>query len=58
MTSIIIFSQPTLVPSARSYSNEEWDEKREIITRLYRGDGKTLKEVRVTLADQHDFRPT
>lgn len=57
MTSIII-PQPTLVPAARSYSTGEWDEKRGIITELYRGQGKTLKEVRTILTEQHDFRPT
>jgi hypothetical protein len=57
MTSIII-PQPTLVSSVRSYSPDEWEEKQQIIAQLYRGEGKTLKEARLILAEQHDFRPT
>jgi hypothetical protein len=57
MTSITI-PQPTIVPPARSYSTEAWEQKREVITKLYRQDAKTLKEVRAILADEHDFWPT
>ena len=47
-----------VVPSARSYSAEEWEEKREVIAKLYCVYNNTLKDVQVILAEQHDFRPT
>jgi len=41
-----------------SYSAEEWNEKRELITRLYFEEDRTLKDVRQMLADEYDFKPT
>jgi hypothetical protein len=57
MTSIIV-PEPTVAPSARSYSYEEWEEKRETIAELYRDEQKALKDVRTVLVDKYDFRPT
>jgi hypothetical protein len=47
-----------VVPPARSYSAEEWEEKREVIANLYWAYKNTLKDVQVILAEQYDFRPT
>jgi hypothetical protein len=41
-----------------SYSTEEWKQKRGLITRLYFEQGKTLKEVRSILEQEHNFKPT
>jgi uncharacterized protein YjiS (DUF1127 family) len=57
MTSIIV-PEPTVAPSARSYSYEEWEEKRETIAELYRDEQRALKDVRTVLVDKYDFRPT
>jgi hypothetical protein len=57
MTSIFVH-QPTVAPSARSYSYEEWEQKREAIAQLYHSDRRTLKDVRVILASKYDFRPS
>jgi len=47
-----------VAPPARSYSAKEWEEKREVIGKLYGVYKNTLKDVQVILAEQHDFRPT
>jgi Clr5 domain len=47
-----------VVPPARSYSAEEWEEKREVVAKLYCVYKNTLKDVQVILAEQQDFRPT
>lgn len=44
-------------PPARSYSTEEWEEKRPFITQLYRHKGRALDHVRSVLTQQL-FRPT
>ncbi len=44
--------------SETSYSTEEWNTKRELITRLYFEEDKTLKEVRQLLERDHNFQPT
>ena len=41
-----------------SYNADEWESKRELITRLYFEEGKTLKEVRQILEQEHNFQPT
>ena len=41
-----------------SYTTEEWDARREMITRLYFDEDKTLKEVRQILEEDHNFQPT
>jgi hypothetical protein len=47
-----------VAPPIRSYSAKEWEEKREIIEKLYCVDKNKLKDVQGILAEQHDFRPT
>jgi hypothetical protein len=44
--------------ATNSYSTEEWRQKRELITSLYFEQGKTLKEVRSLLEEEHNFKPT
>ena len=44
--------------SETSYSTEEWNGKRELITRLYFEEDKTLKEVRQLLERDYNFQPT
>jgi hypothetical protein len=44
--------------SETSYSTEEWNVKRELITRLYFEEDKTLKEVRQLLERDFNFQPT
>ena len=44
--------------SETSYSTEEWNTKRELITRLYFEEDKTLKEVRQLLEREYNFQPT
>jgi hypothetical protein len=48
---------PTPSAKVSSYSKEEWEQKRPIITRLYRDEEKSLDHVRSVLAQQ-SFRPT
>jgi hypothetical protein len=50
-------SAVSLTP-AQSYSVDEWEKKRPVITQLYRDEALTLHEIRVILAQQHAFRPT
>jgi hypothetical protein len=57
MTSIFV-PQPTVALSARSYSYEEWEQKREAIAQLYRSNRRTLKDIQVILASKYDFRPS
>lgn len=57
MAFLAVSSSSILTP-AQAYSAEEWEEKRSIITQLYREEAKKLHDVRVILASQHDFRPT
>jgi hypothetical protein len=57
MSSIVV-PHLIVVPPARSYSAKEWEEKREVIAKLYCVYRKTLKDVQVILAKQHGFRPT
>jgi hypothetical protein len=42
---------------AQSHSKDEWEQKRPLITQLYRGEGRTLDYVRSVL-EQQSFRPT
>jgi hypothetical protein len=42
---------------AQSHSKDEWEQKRPLITQLYRDEGKTLDYVRSVLGQQ-SFRPT
>lgn len=44
--------------SETSYTTEEWNTKRELITRLYFEEDKTLKEVRQILERDYTFQPT
>lgn len=44
--------------SETSYTTEEWNGKRELITRLYFEEDKTLKDVRQILERDYNFRPT
>lgn len=44
--------------SETSYSTEEWNGKRDLITRLYFEEDKTLKEVRQLLERDYNFQPT
>ena len=44
--------------SQSSYTTEEWDARRDIITRLYFEEDKTLREVRQILEEDHSFQPT
>lgn len=44
--------------SETSYSTEEWNVKRDLITRLYFEEDKTLKEVRQLLERDYNFQPT
>jgi hypothetical protein len=44
--------------SMSSYNADEWESKRELITRLYFKEGKTLREVRQILEQEHNFQPT
>jgi hypothetical protein len=44
--------------SETSYSTEEWNVKRVLITRLYFEEDKTLKEVRQLLERDYNFQPT
>jgi Clr5 domain len=44
--------------SETSYSTEEWNVKRDLITRLYFEEDKTLKEVRQLLEREYNFQPT
>jgi hypothetical protein len=44
--------------SETSYSTEEWNVKRDLITRLYFEEDKTLKEVRQLLDRDYNFQPT
>ncbi|PMD39616.1 hypothetical protein L207DRAFT_583479 [Hyaloscypha variabilis F] len=48
---------PTPSAAISSYSKEEWEQKRPIITQLYRDEEKSLDHVRSVLAQQ-SFRPT
>jgi hypothetical protein len=57
MVSIVIPPKVVLTP-AQSYSSEEWEQKRSIITHLYRDETKSLYDVRIILVQQHAFRPT
>jgi hypothetical protein len=57
MDIIIGNSEPVASTSARTYSSEEWEQKRAIITQLYRDEEKSLDHVRSVLAHQ-SFRPT
>jgi len=49
---------PVALTPAQSYSSVEWEQKRHIITRLYRDERMTLRNVRIVLAQQECFRPT
>ncbi|CZR67524.1 uncharacterized protein PAC_17423 [Phialocephala subalpina] len=42
---------------AQTYTSQEWEQKRPLITRLYRDESRTLYQVRLALA-QETFRPT
>ena len=55
----IVINNPELAPvaRARTYSTQEWDEKRPLITQLYRDEERSLNHVRAVLAQQ-EFRPT
>lgn len=50
--------QPSRLIPARSYSPEEWEQKRTIISQLYRDEARSLNHVLVILAQEHGFRPT
>ncbi|KAF2177096.1 hypothetical protein K469DRAFT_604656, partial [Zopfia rhizophila CBS 207.26] len=55
---LFVPSQPSRLIPARSYSSEEWEQKRTIISQLYRDEARSLNDVLVTLAQEHHFRPT
>ena len=44
--------------SGVQYTPEQWAAKRDIITRLYAREGKSLREVKEVLRLRYDFRPT
>lgn len=44
--------------SGVQYTPEQWAEKRALITQLYAGELKPLREVKEHLRLRHDFRPT
>ncbi len=48
----------SIVPLGRCYSASEWSQKQTVITQLYRDSRRSLKEVRVILAQQHELYPT
>jgi len=48
----------TISTSIQSYSADEWERKRQVITQLYRDEAKPLHIVQVILAQQYGFRPT
>jgi hypothetical protein len=54
----MIVHTPIALTPAQSYSSEEWQQKRSIITQLYRHEAKSLSQVQAILADQFTFRPT
>lgn len=56
MTSLPAFT-PTRPASNRSYTAEEWEGKRLIITQLYRDEAKPLHIVQVILAQNYEFLP-
>ncbi|KAF2807298.1 uncharacterized protein BDZ99DRAFT_522915 [Mytilinidion resinicola] len=57
MSSFVPSQHSRLIP-ARSYSSEAWEQKRMIISQLYRDEARSLNNVLVVLAQEHDFRPT
>lgn len=44
--------------TSNSYGADVWKKHRPLITKLYFEDGKTLKEVRAILENDHDFAPS
>jgi hypothetical protein len=48
----------TISTSIQSYNADEWEQKRLVITQLYRDEAKTLRIVQAILAQQYGFRPT
>jgi hypothetical protein len=56
MTSLPAFT-PTRPASNRSYTAGEWEEKRLVITQLYRDEAKPLHIVQVILAQNYEFLP-
>ncbi|KAK5202770.1 hypothetical protein LTR41_011497 [Exophiala xenobiotica] len=45
-------------PSSNSYTTEEWQRQRPLITQLYFGEGRTLKVVAEYMKKELDFTPT
>jgi len=54
----ILTSQSSFPKPAQLYSSEVWEQKRTIISQLYRDEARSLKDVLAILAQDHDFRPT
>lgn len=55
MESIISYTAVTM--PARSYTKEQWEEQRDIITLHYRDNGVSFHKLRAELARQRSFYP-
>lgn len=51
-------SATTEAQTRRHATNEEWDQKRPVITHLYQDEGRTLEDVMTVMADKHNFHAT
>ena len=47
-----------LIRSGIQYTPDQWAEKRDLITRLYATEGKSLRDVKEYLRVHYEFRPT
>jgi hypothetical protein len=47
-----------LTAPKKQHSDQQWDEMKPEIHRLYLEEGKTLEEVMFTMSSVHDFKPT
>lgn len=56
VVNIAMASLVSLTP-AQSYSDEDWNKKRAIITKLYRDEARSLGNVQKVLAQHYSFRP-
>ncbi|OCT45116.1 hypothetical protein CLCR_05986 [Cladophialophora carrionii] len=56
--SSITLNPPIPRTRARAYSEDQWEQKKALFSRLYRDKGKSLGDVQAILAKEYDFHPT
>ena len=54
----LVHGPPIRVGASDSLPREVWEQHRDIITRLYRDEKKTLPRVMETMGNEHNFHAT